>query len=107
MTEAKRPELRAFPRLACAHPAELEIGGAVEPCQVLDVSYGGCKVMPLDLGHVVTLDLRPQTPLTVAVDDLRIPARLAWATPNSSALGCSFDKELTEAELRVVIRSPG
>jgi hypothetical protein len=101
-----RAELRAFPRLACAHPAVLEIGGKVEPCQVLDFSRGGCKIMPRALDHVASLDLRPHDYLTVVIGPLRIGARLAWATPNCSALGCCFDAELSDSQVTMVTANP-
>jgi hypothetical protein len=101
-----RSELRAFPRLSCGRPARLELAGMVEDCQVIDLSQGGCKVMPMSLDRVGHLDLHPGQPVKVSVGGLDLDATLAWATPNVSALGCAFVALLDGAVLEALTALP-
>ena len=95
-----RADLRAYPRLTWAHPARMEIGGARQSAQVADLSQGGCKLLPSDLVSLLDAGLRPGAPLHIQIDHFAFDAVMRWATPNFSALGCSFDHVLTEDELR-------
>lgn len=98
-----RSELRAFPRLACGRPGSMELAGVVEDCQVVDLSQGGCKVMPMALTHLAGLDLRPGTEIRLSVGGHQLAARLAWSTPNMSALGCAFLEPLVPAVLDALV----
>lgn len=92
-----RTELRAFPRLSCATPAQLQIGEAVEQAgQVIDVSSGGCKVLPSRLAPLVEQEFPPGTAITVTVAGFSVTGVLVWATPNFSALGCAFHEAITQ-----------
>ncbi len=93
-------ELRAYPRLSWAHPARLDIAGLPQqPAQVADLSQGGCKLLPSDLKALAAADLRPGTVVRVAIDNLSFDGTVRWATPNFSALGCSFESALSDDDL--------
>ena len=95
-----RAELRAYPRLSWAHPASLDIAGMPrQPAQVADLSQGGCKLLPTDLKVLAAADLRPGVTVTIVIDSLSFDGTVRWATPNFSALGCSFEHALSDEDL--------
>lgn len=94
-----RAELRAYPRLSWAHPARVELLGLSQAAQVADLSQGGCKLLPSDLKALAVIDLRPGITIRVEVDDLILEGTVRWATPNFSALGCSFETILSPEDL--------
>lgn len=95
----RRTELRAFPRLSCAKPATLLIEGLQLAGQLLDVSLGGCKALPSKLEHLVEMNLQPGAKICLDVEGYRLDGRVVWATPNYSALGCSFDQMISHTLL--------
>jgi hypothetical protein len=95
----QRAELRAYPRLSWANPAQLRTPGATQPAQVVDLSLGGCKLMPSDLVALIESGLRPGATVHVEIGGMSLEGCVRWATPNCSALGCAFDVHLTEADL--------
>lgn len=94
-----RAELRAYPRLSWAHPARLDFAGLSQAAQVADLSQGGCKLLPTDLKTLVEADLRPGVVVRIDIDNLSFDGTVRWATPNFSALGCSFASALSDADL--------
>jgi hypothetical protein len=94
-----RTNVRAFPRLSWTLPATLVWGDTIEPAQIGDISQGGCKVMPLALTTILSLDIRPGMRLEMGINGHRIAATIRWATANYSALGCAFDEPLDTATL--------
>lgn len=102
----RRTELRAFPRLSCATPVHLSIGEAEEQAgQVIDVSSGGCKVLPSRLDALVEREYPPGTAITVTVGGFSLAGYLVWATPNFSALGCAFDEAVTQPLLDFIAKA--
>jgi len=103
----KRRDLRAFPRLSWAHPAQLEVHDILQDAQVADLSLGGCKLMPSHLDPLVAADLRPGASLKVIIDGIHFDAVMRWATPNHSAIGCAFESPLSaEALTRLGVKVP-
>jgi hypothetical protein len=99
-------ELRAFPRLSCGRPARLLFPEMEEGGQVVDISAGGSKFMPFQLETLAAWGMPPGLPIKVAIGSSIIPATIAWATPNYSAVGCRFDAPLSPAHLAAVLAVP-
>ncbi|CAA7621273.1 PilZ domain-containing protein [Magnetospirillum sp. SS-4] len=99
----ERTELRAYPRLSWAHPVLLEVSGIAQPAQVVDLSQGGCKLMPSDLIALIEVDIGPGSPLLVEIEGHRFEVVVRWATPNRTALGCAFEAPLSEADISALI----
>lgn len=97
---ASRSDLRAYPRLSWAHPALIEVNGLIQVAQVADLSLGGCKLLPSDLVALLSADLWPGSSMRIQVDHISFDAVMRWATPNFSALGCTFHSVLTEDDIR-------
>ncbi len=97
-----RAELRAFPRFAAGVLAQFHVAGCADDGQVMDVSRGGCKLLPFRLEPLVLLEPPHQSPLLLIIQSMEITARLAWSTPNYSALGCQFDQILTDDQLQTI-----
>ena len=106
MGHVVRAELRAFPRLACSTPARLVAGALEEDGQVIDVSQGGCKMLPFRLAPLVEADLAAGATVVLDINGSRHAAVLAWATPNRSALGCRFVEPCSDADLRRMMDDP-
>ncbi|MDA8232490.1 MAG: PilZ domain-containing protein [Magnetospirillum sp.] len=94
-----RARVRAFPRFPTGIPAVLQVGGVAQTSQIIDVSQGGCKVLPLKVEPLLGEELVPGTPLTLVTGTMRFLARLIWTTPNCSALGCRFEEPLANDEI--------
>jgi hypothetical protein len=92
-------ELRAFPRLSCAIAAKLHIGPLTMDAQMVDISRGGCKVMPVEITEIHRE--RPQVgeQVAVAIDAGVYIGSMAWATPNYSALGCKFEPPMSDLDM--------
>ncbi|MBI5162463.1 MAG: PilZ domain-containing protein [Magnetospirillum sp.] len=100
-----RSELRAYPRLSCALPARFLLeDGSGDLCgegQVMDLSPGGCKLLPAQLGPLVDRNVACGTPVTVRLNGAVVEGIIAWTTPNFSAIGCRFDAVLAETGVLV------
>ena len=92
-------ELRAFPRLSWAHPARMEHVGQGQAAQVSDLSLGGCKLMPSNPTFLAKADLCPGHTISIEIDSVSLDGTVRWATPNFSALGCSFLRTLTDRDI--------
>lgn len=92
----QRGELRAFPRLSCGWPAVAVVAGLETEGQVIDVSQGGCKLLPSRLEPLVENGIQAGAAVLVTVEGVSFPGRLVWATPNFSALGCAFDQPVAD-----------
>ena len=92
-------DLRAFPRLSWAHPAQMGHGGQEQAAQVSDLSLGGCKLMPSNPNILAKADLRPGHTISIEIDGISFDGTVRWATPNFSALGCCFTSTLTDADI--------
>lgn len=93
----RRTELRAFPRLSCGRPAWSQIDDLAGAAQVIDLSQGGCKLLPQSLEPFVANNVQPGAVIIVELAGVVLRGRLKWATPNYSALGCAFDELISEA----------
>jgi hypothetical protein len=96
----QRTELRAYPRLSWAHPARLVVTGLQQHAQVVDLSLGGCKLMPSDLVMLIEGGLGPGMSVGIEIEGRRLDAVVRWVTPNCSAMGCAFEIPLSEEDLR-------
>lgn len=96
----QRTELRAYPRLSWANPAQLVITGLPQHAQVVDLSLGGCKLMPSDLVMLIEAGLGPGMPVGIEIEGQRLAAIVRWVTPNCSAMGCAFETPLSEKDFR-------
>lgn len=96
-------ELRAFPRFSCSTPARIVAGEVEEEGQVIDMSQGGCKMLPYRLHLLKESRLEVGTTVALHLGGLLVEAKVVWATPNYSALGCQFVVPRSEPELRRVM----
>lgn len=98
--------LRAFPRLSCGRPARLIFPDMEEAGQIVDASAGGAKFMPFQLEVLAAWGMPPGLPIKLEMGGKIIPATIAWATPNFSALGCRFDTPLSPDHLSAILNLP-
>jgi hypothetical protein len=79
--------------LSHAIPAHLQVNEVDEDGQILDLDATGCKVLPAHLEELLDSDIL-HSAITLVIGEELVQGRVVWATPNYSALGCTFDREL-------------
>jgi hypothetical protein len=67
--------------------------------QIIDISQGGCKILPFHLEPLIENQIDKGAEILLSLGALSASAMLIWATPNRSALGCSFAEPLPELTL--------
>jgi hypothetical protein len=98
-----RSEHRAFPRFACSVKVRFTVGDVEGEGQLIDVSSGGCKLLPFELESLMAADMMPGTALMIAAGNAMVAATTAWMTPNFSALGCTFGTPLAADLLEMLV----
>ena len=98
-------EARSYPRRLCSISGRIRIGDLQVDGEAVDISRGGVKFLPGATGEFFTDKPAQGVEFDLTLAGVTFFGNVAWMSPSFAALGCSFDKAMSEDDLTELLKS--
>ncbi len=101
----KTADPRRHYRTLCSIKAHVQLGLIIYDVEIVDISEGGCKIVPSSPDELIDAGLSNETDLDLRIGNECIFGGVVWSAPNFAAIGCRFDQVMNKHEIAAFLKS--